>query len=48
MSQATLTQRPYVNSNLFSGHYLDRRVQERAEWDCDDAAREAMADLQSL
>ena len=48
MSQATLSERPYVNANLFSGHYLDERVQERDEWDCDDAAREAMADLQTL
>ena len=48
MSQATLTYRPYVNSNLFSGHYLDERVQERDEWDCDAAAREAMDELQSL
>lgn len=48
MSQATLSDRPYVNSNLFSGHYLDERVQERDEWDCDDAAREAMDNLQAL
>ncbi|SEO92755.1 N-6 DNA Methylase [Halorientalis persicus] len=48
MSQATLSERPYVNSNLFSGHYLDERVQERDEWDCDDAASEAMEKLQSL
>ena len=48
MSQATLSERPYVNANLFSGHYLDERVQERNEWDCDDAAHEAMDDLQTL
>ena len=48
MSQATLSERPYVNANLFSGHYLDDRVQEREEWDCDDDAREAMDDLQTL
>lgn len=48
MGQATLTDRPYVNSNLFSGHYLDERVREREEWDCDGDAREAMEDLQSL
>ncbi|WP_251343638.1 hypothetical protein [Haloplanus halophilus] len=48
MSQATLSDRPYVNANLFSGHYLDERVQERDEWDCDDDAREAMDDLQTL
>jgi type I restriction-modification system DNA methylase subunit len=48
MSQATLSERPYVNSNLFTGHYLDERVQERDEWDCDDEARQAMDDLQTL
>ncbi|WP_229770548.1 Eco57I restriction-modification methylase domain-containing protein [Halorhabdus sp. CBA1104] len=48
MSQATLTQRPYVNSNLFSGHYLDERVQEREEWECDEAAQDALAELESL
>ncbi|NGM71046.1 N-6 DNA methylase [Natronolimnobius sp. AArcel1] len=48
MSQATLSDRPYTNSNLFSGHYLDERVQEREEWDCDDEARTALDELQSL
>ncbi|WP_449289553.1 Eco57I restriction-modification methylase domain-containing protein [Natronorubrum sediminis] len=48
MSQATLSDRPYANSNLFSGHYLDERIQDREEWDCDEAAGEAMAALQSL
>jgi len=48
MSQATLSQRPYVNSNLFSAHYLDERVREREEWNCDEEALEAMEELQSL
>jgi len=48
MSQATLPERPYVNSDLFSSHYLDGRVREREEWDCDEAAREAMKQLQSV
>jgi type I restriction-modification system DNA methylase subunit len=48
MSQATLSERPYINSNLFSSHYLDERVCERDEWDCDDEAREAIEELQSL
>ncbi|ELY75414.1 Eco57I restriction-modification methylase domain-containing protein [Natrinema gari] len=48
MSQATLSDRPYTNSNLFSGYYLDERIQDREEWDCDDAARAAMDDLQEL
>lgn len=37
MNQATLSDRPYTNPNLFSGHYLDERIQERDEWDCDEA-----------
>ncbi|QCW03724.1 Eco57I restriction-modification methylase domain-containing protein [Natrinema pallidum] len=48
MSQATLSDRPYTNSNLFSGYYLDERIQDREEWDCDDDAQAAMDDLQSL
>ncbi|MFP8954997.1 Eco57I restriction-modification methylase domain-containing protein [Natrialbaceae archaeon A-arb3/5] len=48
MSQATLSDRPYANSNLFSGHYLDERVQEREEWDCDEAAAAVLDELQSL
>lgn len=48
MSQVTLSERPYLNSNLFSSHYLDERVRERSEWDCDEAAREAMEELRSL
>lgn len=48
MSQATLTERPYVNSNLFSGHYLDERIAEREEWECDELARRAMKALQEL
>lgn len=48
MSQATLSERPYVNSNLFSGHYLDERLQLRDEWECNDEAAEVMSELQSL
>jgi len=48
MSQATLTHRPYVNSNLFSSHYLDERLQTRSEWDCDDEAKHALKALQGL
>ena len=48
MSQATPGERPYLNSNLFSGHYLDERIQGRDEWDCDDEAREALEELQTL
>jgi len=48
MSQATLAERPYLNSNLFSSHYLDERLEDREEWDCEEAAREAMGELRSL
>ena len=48
MSQATLTERPYVNSGLFSTHYLDERLPDTDEWGCDKRAREVMGDLQSL
>lgn len=48
MSQATLHDRPYVNSNLFSSHYLDERISDRDEWECDDAARETLEQLQDL
>ncbi|MFC6717949.1 Eco57I restriction-modification methylase domain-containing protein [Natrialbaceae archaeon GCM10025810] len=48
MSQATLSNRPYQNSNLFSGHYLDERLELREEWNCDEKAREVMGELQSL
>ncbi|ELZ14885.1 putative restriction/modification enzyme [Natrinema thermotolerans DSM 11552] len=48
MSQATLSDRPYANSNLFSGYYLDERIEDREEWDCDAAASEALEELQDL
>jgi type I restriction-modification system DNA methylase subunit len=48
MSQSTLFSEPYVNSNLFSSHYLNDRVRDREEWDCDEDAREMMRELQSL
>ena len=48
MSQATLSGFPYVNSNLFSSHYLDERLRERDEWDCDEEAQAAMEDLREL
>lgn len=48
MTQTTLSERPYVNSNLFSGYYLDERLKYRDEWNCDDEAAEAMAELRSL
>ncbi|NKE37464.1 N-6 DNA methylase [Natronococcus sp. JC468] len=48
MSQATLSERPYTNSNLFSGHYLDERISYRDEWDCDEEALQALEELQTL
>lgn len=48
MSQTTLSERPYINSNLFSNHYLDERITERHEWECNDEAYEALKELQSL
>lgn len=35
MGQATLLDRLYVKSILFSGHYLDEWVAERVEYDRD-------------
>jgi hypothetical protein len=48
MSQATLSQGPYRNSNLFSGYYLDEHVYELDAWDCDAEAREAFEALSDL
>lgn len=48
MSQATISERHYTNSNLFSGHYLDERLSYRDEWDCDEEAAEALEELQIL
>jgi len=48
MSQATISQRPYINSNLFSSHYLDERLKHRDEWDCNKEARKVMHELQDL
>ena len=48
MSQATLGATPYRNSSLFSGYYLDERIDELEEWECDDDAREAFEALQEL
>ena len=33
MSQATLGSSPHQNSKLFSGYYLDERVDELDAWD---------------
>ncbi|WP_336035169.1 Eco57I restriction-modification methylase domain-containing protein [Halobacterium yunchengense] len=48
MSQATLGSTPYQNSSLFSGYYLDERIYDLDDWDCDEEASEAFDDLQVL
>jgi len=48
MSQATLGTTPYHNSSLFSGYYLDERIDDLEDWECDDDAREAFDALQNL
>ncbi|QIO21733.1 Eco57I restriction-modification methylase domain-containing protein [Haloarcula sp. JP-L23] len=48
MSQATLGSTPYRNSSLFSGYYLDERIDDLEEWECDDEAQEAFEALQHL
>lgn len=48
MSQATLTDAPYTNSNLFSGYYLNERVHELDAWDCNTEAREAFEAIRDL
>ncbi|EMA14933.1 Eco57I restriction-modification methylase domain-containing protein [Haloarcula marismortui] len=47
MSQATLGS-PYRNSDLFAGYYLDERVADLDDWECDDDAAQAFEDLQAL
>ena len=48
MSQATLGPAPYQNSSLFSGYYLDERIDDLDEWECDEEARDAFEALQEL
>ncbi|MDZ7745277.1 MAG: hypothetical protein U5K28_01645 [Halobacteriales archaeon] len=38
----------YYNANLFSNYYLDERIYGLDEWDCDEQARTAMEELQTL
>jgi len=48
MTQATLDSSPYRNSELFSGYYLDERIDGLDEWDCDDTGQAAFEGLQDL
>jgi hypothetical protein len=48
MSQATSPPSSYTNSNLFSGYYLDERVDSVDAWNCDEEARAVFEELQRL
>ncbi|GAB7011978.1 Eco57I restriction-modification methylase domain-containing protein [Halolamina salina] len=48
MSQSTLGSTPYRNSDLFSGYYLQERVDDLEEWDCDDEAEAVFEELREL
>ena len=48
MTQATLVESPFHNSNLFSAYYLSERLRDRAEWDCDEEAGKALDELTDL
>ncbi|MFC4449167.1 Eco57I restriction-modification methylase domain-containing protein [Halorussus aquaticus] len=48
MSQSTLSQNPYRNSNLFSGHYLKERIKELDEWEDAEGVEAAFDQLQEL
>ncbi|VTT86305.1 Possible restriction /modification enzyme [Halorubrum sp. DM2] len=48
MSQATLGDAPYRNSDLFSGYYLDERVNDLEDWERDDEAEAAFEVLSEL
>lgn len=49
MSQTTIGTRPYINSNLFTGYYLDTKVKELDIWeDEEDNAKEAFNEIQEL
>lgn len=47
LSQATLSE-GYYNSNLFSGTYLDNRIQSLEAWDCDTEAEVTFERLRQL
>jgi len=48
MSQATLGSTPYRNSDLFSGYYLEERVDDLDAWDCDEEAAAVFEELREL
>ncbi|WP_254529161.1 Eco57I restriction-modification methylase domain-containing protein [Natrinema gelatinilyticum] len=48
MREAASTDRPYARSTLFASYYLDEQIQNRAAWDCDEAAADARERLRAL
>lgn len=48
MTQATLSDTSYVNSNLFARFYLDDQIKALDEWECDEDAEGARRELLSL
>ena len=48
MSQAASSSSPYRNSGLFSGYYLEDRIDDLDGWECDDEAEAAFAELSDL
>jgi len=48
MSQAASSSSPYRNSGLFSGYYLEDRIDDLDEWECDEEAEAAFAELNDL
>ncbi|QKY21841.1 Eco57I restriction-modification methylase domain-containing protein (plasmid) [Halolamina sp. CBA1230] len=48
MSQTTITAGPYRNSDLFSGYYLEERIDDLDAWDCDAEAEAVFEKLQAL
>jgi hypothetical protein len=48
MVQSTLSAKPYRNEGLFNARYLDGDLRTLDDWDCDDAAEAALADLRDL
>ncbi len=48
MTQTTLEELPFHNSNLFSSYYLSERLPERSEWECDEDARKVLEEITEL
>jgi len=48
MTQTTIGNDDFNNSNLFKNHYLRDPIKELDDWDCDHEARQALSKLTSL